>query len=236
MENIFIKDAPIIKEVKLNKEVLEKFKKGVLEKNLMETTFLTEIIEEEKKVQELKDKLNSLNYEKNELQDLIVKGNSGLIGKVIESQKNILAVEKELKLAEESLQDVKSLEGKHTYNLEEALYRNFIDNGALVKEHKNNAEALQLKLYSLLYQAFEVEMALKDLSNEYYYTVRNEFNNYKPHKSFFDTFPYVSFINEVKQNFPGKCNHINNYSQDYIYRFVEKLEGCKKDKSITLYK
>lgn len=236
MENIFIKDAPIIKEVKLNKEVLEKFKKGVLEKNLMETTFLTEIIEEEKKVQELKDKLNSLNYEKNELNDLIVKGNSGLIGKVIESQKNILAVEKELKLAEESLQDVKSLEGQHAYNLEESLYRNFIDNGALVKEHKNNAEALQLKLYSLLYQAFEVEMALKDLSNEYYYTVEGEFNNYKPHKSFVGTFPYVSFINEVKQNFPGKCNHINNYSQDYIYRFVEKLEGCKKDKSITLYK
>ena len=236
MENVFIKDAPIIKEVKLNKEVLEKFKKGVLEKNLIGTTFLTEVIEEEKKVQELKDKLNDLHYEKNELQDLIIKGNSGLTGKLIEAQKNILAVEKELKGAEESLQAVKSLEGQQAYNLEESLYRNFIDNGALMEEHKNNAEALQLKLYSLLYQAFEVEMELQKLSDEYHYTVDGEFNNYKPYRSFACYFPYVSFINEARNNFPDKCNHINNYNNDYVYRFVEKLEGSKKDKSITLYK
>lgn len=236
MENVFIKDAPIIKEVKLNKEVLENFKKGVVEKTALTNTFEDELFTEERKIESFKKKLNDLNYEKNELQDLIIKGNSGLTGKLIEAQKNIIEVEKELKQAEESLKVVETLKGQQAYNLEESLYNNFISNGALVQEHKNNAEALQLKLYSLLYQAFEVEMELRNLSDEYQNTVDGEFNNYKPYRSFAGSFPYVSFINEARNNFPDKCNHINNYNSDYIYRFVEKLEGSKQDKSITLYK
>ena len=236
MENVFIKDAPIIKEVKLNKEVLETFKKGAMEKTMFINSFEAEISTESRNVEALKKQLDDLKYEKKELQDLIVKGNSGLTGKLIEYQKNILEVEEKVKQSEESLKVVEDLKSQHAYNLEESLYRNFIDNGALLKEHKNNAEALQLKLYSLLYQAFEVEMELKNLSFEYYNTVEYEFPNYAPYKSFAGTFPYVYFINGAKQNFPSECLHVNNYNPEYLYSFVNKLNASKNDNSITLYK
>ncbi|EOU1502872.1 hypothetical protein [Clostridium perfringens] len=236
MKNVFIKDSPIIKEIKLNKGVLETFKKGAMEKTMFINSFKAEISTESRKVEALKKQLDDLKYEKKELQDLIIKGTSGLTGKLIESQKNILEVEEKVKQSEEALKVVEDLKSQHAYNLEESLYRNFIDNGALLKEHKNNAEALQLKLYSLLYQAFEVEMELMKLSNEYTNTVDGEFQNYAPYRSFAGTFPYVYFINEAKQNFPSNCNHINNYNPEYLYSFVDKLNASKNDKSITLYK
>ncbi|MDT7982810.1 hypothetical protein REO29_15205, partial [Clostridium perfringens] len=72
MENVFIKDAPIIKEVKLNKDVLETFKKGAMEKTMFINSFEAEISTESRNVEALKKQLDDLKYEKKELQDLIV--------------------------------------------------------------------------------------------------------------------------------------------------------------------
>ena len=101
MENVFIENPVIIKDVKQNFEVLERLEAGKVQIKETENALASEIQQEEKKIQEAKEFLNSLIGEKEDLQTLITKGNAGLTSKLLENQRKINLQLKEIEEAEE---------------------------------------------------------------------------------------------------------------------------------------
>lgn len=236
MENIIIKNCPIIKEVKQDKTVLQNFEAGKIQventkQELKEQlTLLTNEVEEQRKV------LRCLISEKEDLQSLVIKGNAGLTAKLIETNKRIKEAEANLTEAEENLKEAEELQKEQGILLEKTLYSEFIETGLLKEEFNNNAEALQLQYYSLLYKAFEVAQQLQGLQGDYINSVEYAFKEAYPHKIFIDTFSHRGYINAVRNNFPEYNRHFNTYSVQHINDFINKFDALKDNKDFTFYK
>lgn len=236
MENIFIKNPVVIKEVKQNFEVLEKFKAGKEQIKEINNSLINEIQKEQDTIKEAEGLLNALVKEKEDLQTLITRGNGGLTIKLLDTQRKVNKQQKEIIEAKERLEEVNGLQDEQIKHLECSLYDEFIENRELRKEFTSNAEALQLQYYSLLYKAFEVVESLKDLEKTYYNTVDHSFSHAYPYKGFTDTFSCLPFVNEVKNNFPQPCLHLNGYNVENVTRFTKKFDNIEDNKAFTLYK
>ena len=236
MDNTFIKDAPLIKSVEIAKDVLNNFEKGNKEKGNLETAILMQSIQLEEKIKEKKTALNKLLKDKEELQSLIVGGNVGLTGALVDLQKEIKKAENDLKESMDDLNSVQELANEQRYNIEKSLYEKYIDSGDLKEEYYKNVDALQIQYYSLLYKAFEVAQEMQNLSDEYYNAVNHKFPNYKPYKDFTTAFSYIDKISKVKSNFPNELSHKNVFCVSDLEDFIDRLEATKKDKSYILYK
>lgn len=235
MENVFIENPVIIKDVKQNFEVLERLEAGKVQIKEIQNALAIEIQQEEKKIQEAKEFLNAIIGEKEDLQTLITKGNAGLTSKLLENQRKINLQLKEIEEAEERLQETSTLQEEQSKHLEETLYNEFMETGELSKEFIRNAEGLQLKYYSLLYSAFEVALELDALEKKYIDSVRPAFRNAYPYKSFTDTFPARGIVNQVQLCFPQPYLHQNIHSSDGVKRFVEKFDNIEENQNFTLY-
>lgn len=236
MENVFIKNPVVIKEVAQDKTILKEFEKGKEQvyKTVEELSSQTELLRD--KIEESHNNLSVLMNEKEELQGLIIGGNAGLTSKLLETERKIKQAEEDIKQAEEDLNNFTILEDEQAKLLERALYDEFIGSDKLRVEYVQNIERLQLQYYSLLYKAFEVAHEMMDLEEEYFNAVRYAFRNAHPYKSFIDTFSHKGFINAVKNNFPQYNLHKNPQGQSYIDRFVNKFETVKDKTTVKLYK
>lgn len=236
MENVFIKNPVIIKDVKQNFEVLERFEAGKTQIKETQKILANEIEQEKTKIQEAKGLLSALISEKEDLQTLITRGNAGLTSKLLETQRKINQQIKDIEEAEERLQEVVTLKEEQAKNLEESLYNDFMQNSVLCKEFMRNAEGLQLKYYSLLYGAFEAVLELKALEDKYRKSVECTFRNAYPYKSFVDVFPANSLINQVQNNFPYPNMHHSAWGMEKVTRFTEKFNDISENENFTLYK
>lgn len=236
MENVFIENPVIIKDVKQNFEVLERLEAGKVQIKEIQNALAIEIQQEEKKIQEAKEFLNALIGEKEDLQTLITKGNAGLTSKLLENQRKINLQLKEIEEAEERLQETSTLQEEQSKHLEETLYNEFMETGELSKEFIRNAEGLQLKYYSLLYSAFEVTLELYALEKKYKGAVEHAFRNAYPYKGFVDVFPAGGLINQVQNNFPYPNAHRSAWGIDRITKFTEKFDNIEENENFTLYK
>lgn len=229
MENIIIKNPVIIKESKVNKEVLELFKAGLNQLNESEILLESEFEKEAQKVEDLKAILAGLNSEKADLEILITKGNAGLTAKLLDTNKKIKQAEADILEAEKNLEGIEEIKTSQAKFLEESLYNQFIENRALASEFTDNAERLQLEYYSLLYRAFEVENKLIELEKEYYQTANNKFPNYKPHRDFTTMFPSRQYIIKARNNFPNISSHYSTYNKQDVLNFADKFENIKEN-------
>lgn len=236
MENIFIENPVIIKDVKQSFEVLERLEAGKVQIKEIQKALASEIEQEKVKVEEAKRLLNALVNEKEDLQTLITRGNTGLTPKLLENQRKINSQIKEIEETEERLKETSTLQENQAKNLESTLYNEFIENGELIKEFMRNAEALQLKYYSLLYGAFEVALELYSLEDKYKNSVDYAFRNAHPYKGFTDTFPARTFIKQVQNNFPYPNLHQNGYNIENVKRFIDKFDNIQENENYTLYK
>ncbi|ENZ02004.1 hypothetical protein HMPREF1092_01239 [Clostridium thermobutyricum] len=235
MENIIIKDCPVIKDVKLNKSVLTELKEAIQSKHTSLINFDTEIFNIKDNIRILNGELLKLESDRKEIEELIVEGNPALASKLIPLNKDISEKKKEIEELKNTVYSMLELKEQQKNKLEKGIYSKFLDSYYLQNEFDENAKKLQLQLYSLLYKAFEITTALKDLEHEYVDSVEHEFRSYKPHRSFIETFPSRSYINNAKDNFIND-GHFNAYSYDRIKPFVEALEGFKGNEEISIYK
>lgn len=235
MKNVIIKNPVVIKEVKQSKEVLNSFKGGRSEILATKEILKSEIVQAEENKKEAEKLLKVHMQEKDDLQILITKGNTGLTAKLLDTQRKIRKAEDELKETEEDLKELNGLEREQAINLEKALYDTFIQSGELRKEYVSNAETLQLQYYSLMYKAFEIVQQLQELDREYIGNVDGSFRNAMPYKGFTDMFSYVPFITEVRNNFPHPNMHCGIYSPKSMNKFIDKFSNLKENETFTLY-
>lgn len=236
MENIFIETPVIIKDVKQNFDVLERFEVGKVQIKETQKILANELEQEKIKTQEAKRLLSALISEKEDLQTLITRGNAGLTPKLLESQRKINQQLKDIEEAEERLNGAEILQEEQAKHLEEILYCEFMENNELRKEFMGNAEGLQLKYYSLLYGAFEVALELYALEDKYRKSVECAFRNAYPYKSFVGVFPANSLINQVQNNFPYPNMHHSAWGMERVTRFTEKFNDISENENFTLYK
>lgn len=234
MENIFIKDCPVIKGVKQDKTVLQKFEEGAIQVANTKMDLEEQRILIENKIQEKQQLLNALLSEQEDLQTLVIKGNAGLTSKLIETNKKIKKAESSLAESKEDLAQFGMLQKEQSILLEKALYTEFIESGVLQEEFNNNAEALQLQYYSLLYKAFEVALQLQNLDKEYTDSVEYEFKEAYPYKSFVEKFPHRKYITTVTNNFNHYNTHYSCYNSNDVTVFVKKFEELKGNKDYIL--
>lgn len=235
MENIIIKDCPVIKEVILNKKCLTSLKESIQSKHLSLAEFDTEISNIKDSIRSLENDLFKLESDKKEIEQLILEGNSALSSKLIHLSKDISKKKNEIEELENNINYMLDLKESQKNKLEKDIYNKFLDSGSLQSEFDSNAKKLQLKLYSLLYKAFEVETQLKNLESEYQISVEDNFE-FKPLGSFTNWFPALSYINPVRQNFDLVGKHYSAYNPDDIDTFVKELEGFKGNEEILIYK
>lgn len=236
MENIFIENPVIIKDVKQSFEVLERLEAGKVQIKGIQKSLASEIEQEKVKVEEAKKLLNALVHEKEDLQTLITRGNTGLTPKLLENQRKINSQMKEIEEMEERLKETYTLQEDQAKNLEATLYNEFMGTDELRKEFIRNAEALQLKYYSLLYGAFEVALELYSLEDKYKSSVEYAFINAHPYRGFTGTFPARTFIKQVQNNFPHPNLHKNGYNIENVKRFIDKFDNIQENENYTLYK
>lgn len=236
MENIIIKNCPIIKEVKQDKTTLENFEAGKIQVENTKKELEEQLLLLENNIQEQQQLLNALLSEKEDLQTLVIKGNAGLTSKLLETNKRIKEAEVKLTEAKEDLLNFEELQKEQGALLEGALYDEFIESGILKQEFNNNAEALQIQYYSLLYKAFEVAKQLQGLQDEYINSVEYSFKEVYPHKIFIDMFSHRSYIYAVRNNFPDYNRHFNTYNNENVNAFVKRFEELKGNKDYILYK
>ena len=96
MENVFIKNANVIKKVELTKEILNKLNAGYEESLNLNASLGAEAEGLEAEIKEIKSNINALETQKKDLQQLISKGNTGLGVKLIEGTKKVIELKKEL--------------------------------------------------------------------------------------------------------------------------------------------
>lgn len=236
MENVFIENANVIKNVKIKRNVLEKINNGYLEVLKVNGELEQEASKLEKEIENIKNNINALEKEKLDLQTLIAKGNAGLSQKLLEGTQNIVKLKKELEFKEANLKEFNALLETNLKNLVEQSYNEFIKSGMLVQEFNDNVENMCLKLYSHLYQAFEVVQEMQKLGHEYYKDCVEIYNYNGIKKDFNGTFNTSIAIGSVKQNFPQLGLHHNNYNPKYVYEYIDALEQAPKNKSLELYK
>lgn len=236
MENVFIKNANVIKKVELTKEILNKLNAGYEESLNINASLGAEAEGLEAEIKEIKSNINALETQKEDLQQLISKGNAGLGVKLIEGTRKVIELKKELELKEETLKEFRQLEENNLTNLINSSFQEFIDSGELVEEFNGNINNLALKLYSHLYQAFETVQEMQKLEKEYTKTCVEIYNYNGIDKDFSGTFNANSSINSVKQNFPTPNSHQNNFNRDNMLPFINGLENAPQNKALKLYK
>lgn len=236
MENIFIKNANVIKNVKINKNVLEKINNGYLEVLKVNGELEQEASKLEKEIENIKNNIAALETEKLDLQKLIAKGNAGLSQKLLEGTQNIVKLKKELEFKTANLKEFNALLETNLKNLVEQSFNQFVKSGMLVQEFNENIDNLCLKLYSHLYQAFEVVQQMQKLEHDYYKDCVEIYNYNGVSKDFNVTFNTNIPINSVKQNFPQINLHQNIYTPGDIYKYIDALEKAPTNKNLGLYK
>lgn len=236
MDNVFIKNANVIKNVKINRNVLEKINNGYLEVLKVNGELEQEASKLEKEIENIKNNIAALENEKLDLQTLIAKGNAGLSQKLLEGTQNIVKLKKELEFKTANLEEFNALLDTNLKNLVEQSFNEFIKSGMLVQEFNENIQNMCLKLYSHLYQCFEVVQQMQKLGHEYYKDCVEIYNYNGIKKDFNGTFNTSIAIGSVKQNFPQLGLHHNNYNPRDIYKYIDALEQAPKNKSLELYK
>lgn len=236
MDNVFIKNANVIKNVKIKKTVLEKINNGYLEVLKVNEQLEQEASKIQNDIENIKNNIAALETEKLDLQTLIAKGNAGLSQKLLEGTQNIVKLKKELEFKTANLEEFNALLDTNLKNLVEQSFNEFIKSGMLVQEFNENIQNMCLKLYSHLYQAFEVVQEMQKLEHEYYKDCIEIYNYNGINKDFNGTFNTNIPINSVKQNFPQTNLHQNNYNPKYVYKYINALEQAPKNKNLELYK
>lgn len=236
MDNIFIENPNVIKNVKINKNVLEKINNGYLEVLKVNDQLEQEASKIQKEIEDIKNNITALENEKLDLQTLIAKGNAGLSQKLLEGTQNIVKLKKELDFKDANLKEFNTLLETNLKNLVEQSYNEFIKSGMLVQEFNENIENMCLKLYSHLYQCFEVVQQMQKLEHEYKKDCVEIYNYNGVSKDFNGTFNTNIPINSVKQNFPQINLHQNIYTPGDIYKYIDALQQAPKNKSLELYK
>lgn len=236
MDNIFIENANVIKNVKIKKTVLEKINNGYLEVLKVNEQLEQEASKIQKEIEDIKNNITALENEKLDLQTLIAKGNAGLSQKLLEGTQNIVKLKKELEFKDANLKEFNNLLDTNLKTLVEQSFNEFIKSGMLVQEFNGNIENMCLKIYSHLYQCFEVVQQMQKLEHEYYKDCVEIYNYNGIKKDFNGTFNTSIAIGSVKQNFPQLGLHHNNYNPKYLYEYVDALQQAPKNKSLELYK
>lgn len=236
MENVFIENANVIKNVKIKRNVLEKINNGYLEVLKVNGELEQEASKLEKEIENIKNNINALEKEKLDLQTLIAKGNAGLSQKLLEGTQNIVKLKKELEFKTANLEEFNNLLETNLKTLVEQSFNQFVKSGELVQEFNDNIENMCLKLYSHLYQCFEVVQQMQKLEHEYYKNCVEIYNYNGIKKDFNGTFNTSIPMGSVKQNFPQLGLHHNNYNPRDIYKYIDALEQAPKNKNLELYK
>lgn len=109
MDNIFIENPNVIKNVKINKNVLEKINNGYLEVLKVNDQLEQEASKIQKEIEDIKNNITALENEKLDLQTLIAKGNAGLSQKLLEGTQNIVKLKKELDFKDANLKEFNTL-------------------------------------------------------------------------------------------------------------------------------
>lgn len=236
MENVFIKNANVIKKVELTKDILSKLIAGYNESLTLNESLGAEAEGLEAEIKDIKNNIHALEIQKGDLQQLISKGNAGLGAKLLEGTKKVIELKKELELKEETLKEFRVLEESNLTNLINSSFEEFIKSGELVEEFKGNINNLALKLYSHLYQAFETVQEMQKLEKEYTKTCVEIYNYNGITKDFSGTFNTNIAISSVKQNFPTPNSHKNNFNGNNMLPFINGLEKAPQNKALKLYK
>ena len=236
MENVYIENPVVIKEVEIDKTKLQEFKKAENQIRVTHEELQAQIEATERELSEAQDKLSALQDDKEALQKLIVDGNAGLTSKLLETERGIRNAQQNINYAEDDLINITALKGEQVQKLESILYNDYMESGVLVKEFNSNMENMQLQYYSLLYKAFEVAQNMIDLEHEYINSVEYSFKNVHPYKTFIDTFNHRGFVNAVRNNFTQYNTHKNITTPSKVEEFLNKVMATKDNPKITLYK
>lgn len=236
MENVFIENANVIKNVKIKRNVLEKINNGYLEVLKVNGELEQEASKLEKEIENIKNNINALEKEKLDLQTLIAKGNAGLSQKLLEGTQNIVKLKKELEFKEANLKEFNALLETNLKNLVEQSFNEFVKSGELVQEFNENIDNMCLKLYSHLYQAFEVVQEMQQLDKEYTKKCVEIYNYNGIKKDFTFAFNTNVPIGFVERNFPYNNQHQNYYNTQDMYKYLDALEQAPKNKNLELYK
>lgn len=236
MENVFIKNPNVIKKVKLDRTVLNKMDAAYLEILKIDENLEQEACKVKKDIEDIKSNIAALEKEKLDLQTLIAKGNAGLSQKLLEGTQNIVKLKKELDFKTANLEEFNNLLETNLKTLVEKLFNEFIDSRELIQEFNKNVDNMCLKLYSHLYQAFEVVQEMQQLDKEYTKKCVEVFNYNGIKKDFTFAFNTNVPIGFVERNFPYNNQHQNYYNTQDMYKYLDALEKAPKNKNLELYK
>lgn len=236
MENVFIKNPNVIKKVKLDRTVLNKMDAAYLEILKIDENLEQEACKVKKDIEDIKSNIAALEKEKLDLQTLIAKGNAGLSQKLLEGTQNIVKLKKELDFKTANLEEFNNLLETNLKTLVEQLFNEFIDSRELIQEFNKNVDNMCLKLYSHLYQAFEVVQEMQQLDKEYTKKCVEVFNYNGIKKDFTFAFNTNVPIGFVERNFPYNNQHQNYYNTQDMYKYLDALEKAPKNKNLELYK
>lgn len=236
MENVFIKNPNVIKRVKVDKTILNKMDTAYLEVLKTNENLEQESCKVKKEIEDIKRNIDALEKEKLDLQILIAKGNAGLSQKLLEGTQNIVKLKKELDFKIANLEEFNNLLETNLKTLVEQLFNEFIDSRELVQEFNKNVDNMCLKLYSHLYQAFEVVQEMQQLDKEYTKKCVEVFNYNGIKKDFTFAFNTNVPIGFVERNFPYNNQHQNYYNTQDMYKYLDALEKAPKNKNLELYK
>lgn len=234
-DNYIIESPVLIKDVELTYDTFEDYIKGKDNMFTAKAELEQELENAKSTLEDLNKKLIALESNKEDLQTLITRGSTGLTLKLLDIQRQIVDVKREIEKEESSLTAFENLCTEQDHLLQHSLNNEFIKSGALHREYSDNTKLLQMEYYTLLYRAFEVAKQMQGLSDKYTDACRYTFTAPDIRNDFTSSFPYINYISEVRNNFNRYDMHKNAMSSKYIEDFISGMGEAKENTKYILF-